>query len=82
MWNLDANETQTRPEPQELRPHLPPFLTVTECAAHLRIHVQMLRKLIQSGDVPAFRAGRQVRISREALRRLGLYAVGRDHLKP
>jgi excisionase family DNA binding protein len=49
-----------------------PFLNVREAAELLRMHVQSVRAAIGRGEIPAIRIGRQYRLSREALLRLGL----------
>jgi excisionase family DNA binding protein len=48
---------------------LPPVLTTREAAKALRIGVKELRKLVDSGHIPAARFGprRLIRISRSAL---------------
>jgi excisionase family DNA binding protein len=39
-----------------------PFLTPTEVLARLRVHVKTLYRLIEDGDLPAVRVGRQWRV--------------------
>jgi len=43
------------------------LLTVTEVAAALRVSTMTVYRLIRSGDLPAFRVGRNYRIRREDL---------------
>jgi excisionase family DNA binding protein len=63
----------TKPLPIALKPidldHLPPVLTTREAANALRIGVKELRKLVDTGHIPAARLGprRLIRISRTAL---------------
>jgi excisionase family DNA binding protein len=46
---------------------LPPYLTVQEAAAHLRLNVKTVYTAITSGTLRAARFGRTLRIPREAL---------------
>jgi putative molybdopterin biosynthesis protein len=43
------------------------MLTLEEVANELRVSVQTVRRLINSGQLKAVRVGRQLRVSREAL---------------
>lgn len=42
-----------------------PFLTVQEVASFLRISTLTVRRWIETGDLPAIKAGRQYRIRRD-----------------
>lgn len=46
---------------------LPDVLTVKEIAAYLRADYQVIRSLILMGRIPAFKVGKQWRISKESL---------------
>ena len=52
--------------------HLPPVVTTREAASALRIGVKEVRKLVDTGQIPAARFGprRVIRIARSALERV------------
>lgn len=45
----------------------PPYLSVAECAALLRVNHKTIRAEIASGRIPVVRVGRLIRISRRVL---------------
>ena len=49
---------------------LPDLLTVDETADYLRVSRETIFSLIKAGDLPAFRVGKQFRISKDALHSL------------
>jgi len=44
-----------------------PYLTVYEAAELLRVHPQVIYRMIHAGDLPSMRVGRVYRIPRRAL---------------
>lgn len=44
-----------------------PIMTIEELAAHLQLHQLTVRRLARSGEIPAFKVGRQWRIKRALL---------------
>lgn len=76
----DAREVDTQDEPEQLAavaarpspgvPELPPFLSVVEVAAVLRVDRKTVHKLIASGDLPHVRLGRVLRIPASVLQSL------------
>lgn len=56
-------------DPNETLQDLPPYLTVTEVAALLRIGRSMAYDMARRGELPAIHVGRVVRIPRDALLR-------------
>ncbi len=49
---------------------MPDVLKVPEVAERLRVDTKFVRKLIASGELPAMRSGRVVRVAASALDRL------------
>lgn len=47
---------------------LPTLLTIPEIAAHLRLCTKTMRKLIQTGALPAHRVGGQYRVDEQQMR--------------
>ena len=47
----------------------PSLMTINEVAAYLRLHPLTVRRLAISGEIPAFKIGKQWRIKRELLDR-------------
>lgn len=46
-----------------------PLLTVDEVAERLNVSTKTVRRWIKTGELPAYRLGRQIRISEKDLRR-------------
>ena len=44
-----------------------PIMTVDELASYLQLHPLTVRRLVRSGEIPAFKAGRQWRAKRALL---------------
>lgn len=76
-----ATPTQTEPtiaraaSLQGDQQDLPPFLTVKEAAAYLRVNVKTVYAAIADGTLHAVRFGRTLRIPREVLLRLATGAA-------
>lgn len=57
---MPASHTQ----PMAVELPSPPFLTITEVAAHLKVHDRTVLRWIHEGDLPAYRVGRrQIRLT-------------------
>ena len=48
---------------------LPEFMTVAEAAKHLTLSDQTVRRMIQAGDIKAFKIGGGIRIDRDAIKK-------------
>ena len=68
--HTDTPGVVTRATPYE---HLPQFLTVAEVCTVLSLGKTTVYDLIRRGDLPARRFGRALRVSRAALRGLGIF---------
>lgn len=55
----------------------PPILTVEQAAQFMQLERHTIYELIRQGKIPAFRAGRAIRLSRDKL----LEIVGRDDMR-
>ena len=58
-----------------------PIMTTEELAAHLQLHQLTVRRLARSGEIPAFKVGRQWRIKR-ALLDAWLEQTSMENLRP
>lgn len=57
------------PESNQGNASLPPLLTIQEVADRLRVNEKTVRRWIDTQELPAFKLGRQWRISEQDLRR-------------
>ena len=56
------------PESNQGNASLPPLLTIQEVADRLRVNQKTIRRWIDAKELPAFKLGRQWRISEQNLR--------------
>ena len=57
------------PDSNQGNASLPPLLTIQEVADRLRVNEKTVRRWIDTQELPAFKLGRQWRISEQDLRR-------------